>query len=406
MYQSGSPAIDSSCPTRDIAKMNMPLSDPKGHPYLPYFQAISIFLVSRVVVALGLLFSRKYMPIDPKVWSAGPSWYHQLLQWDSEWYFRIVTEGYAYNGDPTIPQTIVFYPLYPMLTRGLMAISGIGAADALLLVSGLSGLCAIVLLFKLVREEFGDSLALATVALLSFFPASVLLSAGYTEPLQLLLIVSFFLSLKRKQYLLAALLAGLAVAERSTGIILTPVLVLEMWLNRKQKPFLSAVIPCVLLATSGLWLFMIYLWYVFGDAFIFSEGQAAFHHGSTLGARMLAALKLEPFTRMILNDWNPWGWDSWLTLCFLVLIAIGWFRLRPSWALFATGVLLLPYLSLSGGTAGFVSMSRFNLVSFPLFVLMADVGLRARWLLIAVIGLFGAGLFMNAALFARRIWIG
>jgi hypothetical protein len=51
-------------------------------------------------------------------------------------------------------------------------------------------------------------------------------------------------------------------------------------------------------------------------------------------------------------------------------------------------------------------MSRFNLVSFPVFVMMAGVGLRARWLLIGVIGLFGAALLMNTALFARRIWIG
>jgi len=70
------------------------------------------------------------------------------------------------------------------------------------------------------------------------------------------------------------------------------------------------------------------------------------------------------------------------------------------------GALLLPYLTLSGGPAGFVSMSRFNLVSFPLFVVLADVGLRAKWLLVGVIGLFSASLFMNTALFARRIWIG
>ena len=222
----------------------------------------------------------------------------------------------------------------------------------------------------------------------------------------MLLIVSFFLTLKQKHYLLAALLAGLAVADRSTGIVLLPVLLWEMWLNRNQKPFLSAVIPCALLATSGLWLFVIYLWCVFGDPFVFSEGQVGFHLGSTLGTRLVAALKLEPFTRMILDDWNPWGVDSWLTLLFIVLIVTGWFRLRSSWALFATGVLLLPYLTLSGGSAGFVSMSRFNLVSFPLFVVMADVGLRAKWLLIGVIGLFSAALFMNAALFARRIWIG
>src|SRR5229473_600217 len=57
-------------------------------------------------------------------------------------------------------------------------------------------------------------------------------------------------------------------------------------------------------------------------------------------------------------------------------------------------------------SADFTSMSRFNLVSFPLFVVLADVGLRAKWLLVAVIGLFSASLFMNTALFARRIWIG
>ena len=386
--------------------MQMRCAIRKDHPFLPYVWAISIFLCSRVVVALGLVFSRKYLPIAAADWSAGPSWHHQLLQWDSEWYFKIATEGYRYNGDPTIQQNIVFYPLYPMLARGLAAISGLTPADALLLVSNVAGLLAIVALFKLVREEFGDQLALTTIALLSFFPASVLLSAGYTEPLVLLLIVSFFLVLKQQRYLSAALLAGLAVADRSTGLVLLPVLLWEMWRNRDQKPFLPVLLPCVLLATSGIWLFMIYLWSHFGDPFAFADGQLAFHRETTLAARLFAALKFEPFTRMILNDWNPWGQDSWFTLLFVILIAVGWFRLRSSWILFAIGVLLLPYLTLSGGPAGFVSMSRFNLVSFPLFVVLADLLLRAKWLLAGVIGLLGAVLLMNTALFARRIWIG
>ena len=147
----------------------------------------------------------------------------------------------------------------------------------MLLVSNVAGLLAIVMLFKLVREEFGDQLALATTALLSFFPASVLLSAGYTEPLALLLIVSFFLALKRKYYLSAALLAGLAISTRSTGIVLLPVLLWEIWRNRDKKPFLPALLPCVLLATSGIWLFMIYLWSAFGTPFAFADGQMAFH---------------------------------------------------------------------------------------------------------------------------------
>src|SRR5258705_4248853 len=249
---------------RDSMDMEMRCANWKDRSWLPYFWAILIFLCSRVVVALGLVFSQKYLPATD-VWSAGPFWYHQLLQWDSEWYFKIVTDGYQYNGDPSVQQNIVFYPLYPMLARGLATISGLTPADALLLVSNVAGLLAIVALFKLVREEFGDQLALTTTALLSFFPTSVLLSAGYTEPLELLLVVSFFLALRQKRYLSASLLAGLAVAGRSTGIVLLPVLLWEMWLNRDHKPFFPALIPCVLLATSGISMFMIYLWYSFGD---------------------------------------------------------------------------------------------------------------------------------------------
>lgn len=376
------------------------------HPHFPYFWAALIFFCSRAVVTLGLLFAQKYMPIDANTWSAGPSWYHQLLQWDSEWYFKIVTDGYRYSGDPTVPQNVVFYPLYPMLARGVAAISGMSAPHALLLIANVSGFCATLLLFKLVREEFRDDVGLATVALLSFFPTSVLLSAGYTESLELLLIISFFLVLKQQHFLAAALLAALAVADRSTGILLTPVLVWEMWLNRDQKALFPAVIPCVFIATSGLWLFMIYLWYDFGNPMAFSEGQAAFHRGTTLETRLISALKLEPFNRLILNDWNPWGLDSWFSLLFIVAIFTGFFWLRSSWSLFAAAVFMLPYLTLSGGPAGFVSMNRFNLVSFPLFVVGAVVALRVRWLLIGTIGILSAALFMNTALFARRIWIG
>jgi Gpi18-like mannosyltransferase len=378
----------------------------KDRSWHPYCWVLLIFACSRLVVALGLAFSEKYVPSSIERWSAGPLWYHQLLQWDSEWYFKIVTDGYQYNGDPTIQQSIVFYPLFPMLARGMATIGGLTPADAMLLVSNAAGLLAIVILFKLVREEYGDQVALATTALVSFFPASVLLSAGYTEPLALLLIVSFFLALKRRYYFPAALLAGLTIATRSTGIVLLPVLVWEMWRNRDQKPFLPALLPCIVLATSGLWLFMIYLWSAFGSPFAFADGQVAFHEGTALATRLVAALKLEPFTRMMLNDWNPWGQASWFTLLFIVLIVVGWSRLPSSWTLFAMAVLLLPYLTLSGGPAGFVSMSRFNLVSFPLFVILADLVSRAKWLLVALIGLFGASLFMNTALFARRIWIG
>ena len=75
------------------------------------------------------------------------------------------------------------------------------------------------------------------------FPTSVLLSAGYTEPLELLLVVLFFIVLKQQHYLSAALFAGLAVADRSTGIVLLPVLVWEMW---RMRPEAVSCGPCAM----------------------------------------------------------------------------------------------------------------------------------------------------------------
>ncbi len=371
--------------------MEMRGPDWEGRSWLPYCWAISIFACSRLVVALGLVFSQKYLTSSIERWSAGPLWYHQLLQWDSEWYFKIVTDGYQYNGDPSCPAEHRFLPAVSDARARL--------GDDWWCLRLRMRCCWCRTSRDCSRSScssswFARSLVINSLLPRSrcsaFFPLRSCCRPGIPSPLALLLIVSFFLALKRKYYFSAALLAGLAVATRSTGIVLLPVLLWEMWLNRNKKPFLPALLPCVVLATSGIWLFMIYLWSAFGNPFAFADGQTAFHEGTTLTTRLVAALKLEPFTRMMLNDWNPWGQASWFTLLFIVLIVLGWSRLRSSWTLFAVAVLLLPYLTLSGGPAGFVSMSRFNLVSFPLFVVLADLGLRAKWLLVGTIGLFGA----------------
>ena len=46
-------------------------------------------------------------------------------------------------------------------------------------------------------------------------------------------------------------------------------------------------------------------------------------------------------------------------------------RYQPQLTLFAALLLALPYLTLCGGPAGFTSMARFHIVSFPLFIVMA-----------------------------------
>ncbi len=372
-----------------------------------YFKALAIYLCSRLVVFLGVLFGKAYIALGDDAWLAGTQWYHRLLRWDSEWYKIIASEGYTYDGDPDLRQTVVFYPLYSTLCRLVSEVLRIDVVDAMLLVANLAAATAVLLLFKLVRERFGDRNALATVAMISFFPSSVFLSAGYTESLALLLMVSFFLAVARERFLAAALLAGLAIATRSSGIVLFPVLLWELWRCRSPRRFLIEAVPLSIIATSGLWLYIIYLGFAFGHPMAFADGQAAFHENTTMSARLLSALTLEPFGKLNLTDVRPAGLDQWFTLLFIALIACSWFAgISRGMTLFAATVLALPYLTLSGGPAGFTSMARFNIVSFPLFVVMALLTDRRRWAVPGIVGIFGGLLLIYAALFSQWQWIG
>jgi len=256
----------------------------------PMLRVVAIWLASRGVVVLGAAFGATYIPYGQGDWDPGPAWYHRLLRWDSEWYNIIASQGYSYNGDPNVTQSVVFYPLFPLLARSLSASTGLATPDALLIVANISSLAAVVLLYQLVHGQFGERIAFLTVALLSFFPTSVFLSAGYTEPLVLLLMVGFFLMLKRQQFVAAALLAGLAAATRSSGVMLLPVLVFELWRRRDLRLFLRDAVPLALLASAGLWLFMLYLGVTFGKPLLFSEAQAAFTGGTTLLQRIFAEI--------------------------------------------------------------------------------------------------------------------
>jgi hypothetical protein len=374
--------------------------------FAPYFEALVIYLCSRLVVVLGVAFGNIYIPPGHDVWLGGDQWYHRLLRWDSEWYKIIASEGYRYNGDPGLLQTVVFYPLYPGLSRLVSEVLGIEIVDSMLLVANLAAVGAVLLLFKLVRERFADRIALAAVAMISFFPSSVFLSAGYTESLVLLLMVSFFLAVTRERFLAAAIFAGLAAATRSSGIVLFPVLLWELWCRRPRR-FLVEAIPLSIIATSGLWLYILYLGLAFGQPLAFADAQAAFHENTTMSSRLVSALTLEPFRTINLADISPAGLDRWFTLMFIALTVCSWFTgLGPGMVLFAALLLALPYLTLCGGPAGFTSMTRFNLVSFPPFIVMALATERWPWIAPAIVGIFGGLLLIYAALFSQWQWIG
>ncbi len=66
--------------------------------------------------------------------------------WDSSWYQKIATTGYEY-ADDLKQHSIAFFPLYPLVTRGVMSL-GIPFATAATIVNNLAFLGALLVLYN------------------------------------------------------------------------------------------------------------------------------------------------------------------------------------------------------------------------------------------------------------------
>jgi hypothetical protein len=382
----------------------------RRHDAGPYLRAVSIYLCSRLVILLAINVASIYLPLwKSDVWQSGARWYDHLLRWDSEWYAGIAEHGYHYSGVPTGDlQPVVFYPLYPLLSGFVARMTRLSPAIALLVVANVAAVLAVVLLFRIVRRHFDDEVALLAVALLSFYPGSLFLSAGYSEALALLLILCCFTLLDDRRYVAASFAAGLALATRFAAVALIPVLLWELWLQFRvdRKRFVIYALVCMAIASAGLWIYMLYLELAFGHPFAFADAQAAFNGDTPLTSRLTAALTLQPFLRLRFTDFSPAGLDQWFFILLLLLTLSAWRRLPPSLPLFSLGALLVPYLTLSGGPGGFTSMNRFGVLAFPAFIMLAENCRRSLWLCIAAIGLFAAVLALHSVLFAQWYWVG
>src|SRR5205814_180672 len=125
-------------------------------------------------------------------------WFAPLLGWDADWYLRIATTGYQWDSHavPSIQQSVVFFPLYPLAVR--LGNRVLGDAPTLLpatalVLSSLFALAALGLLHRLIERDFGLDLARTTTWYYLTFPVSIFLSAAYSESLFLLTLVGSIL---------------------------------------------------------------------------------------------------------------------------------------------------------------------------------------------------------------------
>jgi hypothetical protein len=326
-------------------------------------------------------------------------------RWDTGFYLSIASEGYKYQG-VTLP-SVAFFPLLPLLIRAGTELVG-NALIAGIIITNTALLGATMLLYRLVDEEWGASIASRTIWYLLIFPTSFFGSVIYSESLFLCCTIGA-LYLFRKGYWESATMLGIAATlTRFVGIVVAPLLLIEWWMQRQRNPAESRSPRVALLAPAliplGTGAYMLYLYRAFGDPLAFAKGAAVWGRTPQSPFATLSTLWQPP----------PQGWlaalqtgqlplDNWLDFLavsfFVGLGIVLLFQKRWGEGVF---VLLGAFIPFSSGLL--MSQRRYMWVLFPAFILLARWGERP-WLDRLITTGFLLGLALFTAMFANWYWV-
>jgi hypothetical protein len=154
-----------------------------------------------------------------------------LAVWDGGWYVRIADQGYGSR-----PDASAFWPLYPFLLSVAAELTGLPTAVMGVMLSNLFFLATLMVLFHLVRSDFGTGVAGRTVWLMALWPLSFFFSAVYTESLFTLLAVGTFALARSGKWTGAAFTAAGAVLTRNVGIVIVICLCLMLIQQQGWRP--------------------------------------------------------------------------------------------------------------------------------------------------------------------------
>jgi hypothetical protein len=224
-------------------------------------------------------------------WSgARPDYLTFINRWDAGWYERIFNGGYPdtipRNPNGTAqPNQWAFYPLFPLLARGVNAVTGLPWAVVAPLVAGLAGLAAALVIYRLFAvfaHAAPPGTALWGTAFFATFPISPILQVGYAESLSTFLLAASLLLLVRRRYWAAVPVMALMCLSRPAGVPFAAVVGIHLllrWRNRRREPLggREAAGGLVLFAASAVMAFawMGIAWAATGERTAYTDTETA-----------------------------------------------------------------------------------------------------------------------------------
>ncbi len=301
-------------------------------------------------------------------------------RWDSGQFEAIAAHGYSHR------YSAAFFPLYPYMER-FAALVIRDPFIAGLIISNIAGLVLFTVLYRLVKDDFDESIAARTVLYVAVFPTSFFLAAAYNESLFLCLTLLSFYAIRHGRWWQAGIFGLLAALTRSSGLFLLLPFYYE-YLRQNQFQWKAALrfnVVSGLLIPAGVGIFALYCFFHYHDALAFSHAQAIW------GRQLQLPWMTFVDALLVIKHYPFLGFNSIHTVldfaaCILMLVLtilcfVGPWKLgkeRWAYALYATAFYLF-LITFPAENFPVQSLSRQVIEIFPAFIILAMIGKRATF---------------------------
>lgn len=359
-----------------------------------------VFLVARLtlsvvsVIAVGLVEPRAPVDVPGRAGPPATAGLHNAVdateRQDAVWYLRLADDGWS-TGDTSA----AFFPLYPLAVRAVSRVLPGSDLVAALVVSNLAFLVALLALFALTAEAFGERIARRTIVVAAVFPTAFFFLAPYSESLFLLLSVLTFRAARHDRWGGVALFGALAGLTRSVGILLVPAMLVEAIRGRSERrPLVPRLAGAGAVALGpGLW----FAWWGVANGRWLAplEAQASWQREPTwpwltLGDAIATAWRFQSY----------WLLDLGILVIAIVGVALATPGIRLSEASYGWLSILLP-LADPFPARPLLSVPRFMAVVFPALWGLAGVGAGRRLPWPIVIAVLAGGWLLCVVLFVN-----
>jgi hypothetical protein len=308
---------------------------------------------------------------------------HGWWAWDAAWYRLIAERGYLASP----PGGVRFFPLFPLLGRGLGAVFGGHDGVALVLLANVFALAFGTVVVLLTEQTLNSAAVARRAAWLTLLaPGAVVLAMAFAEPLSGFLSALFLLLVRNKRRLVwwAAPIGLLVGLTRPTGFLLAAVPAVEYLVANRRRE-LGSLLAAAAGPIAGTIIFCTWAAHVYGDFLAPYHVQTEGNLRGGLVANPLHAIFTAP---------NHAGLPIPLRIAVVIatvaLIVLAWRVLPPSIALWAT---LLAVAALT--SERLTSLPRYISGDFPLLMAFAT-RVPARRAVLAVV--VSAALFVAVAI--------